>query len=189
MAYYKFTKHIKENKKIVLFNDGNMARDMTYIDDIIDGITRLLQFLESSNKSIHDVFNLGNNYPITTIKLINEIEKILDQKADIDYAKSLNEMKRTNADLSKSREILGYNPKIGFESGIRFINWYNLKNFSPGGEIGRHKGLKIPRRKLRAGSSPAWHHYYHERNYFSWRTWVKTLSLYVCCLKADFTCL
>ena len=129
MAYYKFTDQIYRNREIELFNDGEMARDMTYIDDVIDGITSLIQFCISNKNKRHELFNFGNNLPIRTKDLVSKIEEILNKKAKINNIPSSNEIFVTNANIDKSKKLLNYNPKISFDEGIKkFINWYNLKN-------------------------------------------------------------
>ena len=104
------------------------------------------------------MFNFGNNLPIRTKDLVSKIEEILNKKAKINNIPSSNEIFVTNANIDKSKKLLNYNPKISFDEGIKSLLTgiiSRIEIFSPGGEIGRHKGLKIPRRKLRAGSSPA----------------------------------
>ena len=125
MAYYKFCQRIKENVPIVLYNQGLMSRDMTYIDDICQGIYKAI----INDFICHQIFNLGNNNPIELAKLISHIENYLDKKAIIKYEDSPDEVKKTYADITKSNELLGYSPKVSFEDGMNnFLNWYK-RNF------------------------------------------------------------
>lgn len=121
MAYYSFTKNIYENKPIELFS-GGLARDFTYIDDIVDGIIRAIN---RHNKGF-EIFNLGNSHPEYVKDLIGIIEKLTGERAIIkEVPAPLAEVVTTYADISKSRELLGFNPTTSLEEGIRkFINWF-----------------------------------------------------------------
>ncbi len=124
MAYYFFTKNILENKEIPIFNNGNTYRDMTYIDDIINGINLSLNFVKKQ-KTNHEIFNLGNNKPIETLSLIKYIENEFSAKAKIKNIFAKDEVHKTFANIEKAQSILGYNPKINFEAGIKFFfDWY-----------------------------------------------------------------
>jgi len=123
MAYYSFTKNIKEEKKITVFNEGSMKRDMTYISDIVSGIeASIIKKINNNN----EIFNLGNNNPIETKELIKTIENYYQKEAVIEYVDSKNEVDITFADLQKSNKYLDYNPKVSFDKGIiNFFNWYD----------------------------------------------------------------
>lgn len=124
MAYYLFSEKIKNSEEISLFNDGDMSRDMTHISDIVNGINLSINYL-MENKTNFEVFNLGNDYPIKTKELLEKLELKLEKKAIIKNIKSKNESFITHADLSKSREILKYNPKVDLDEGIdEFMSWY-----------------------------------------------------------------
>lgn len=127
MAYYLFSSSILAGKEIFLNNEGEMARDMTYIDDIVEGIIGSIDRIMNNNTSnSHEIFNLGNNTPIKTIHMLNELQKKLKKDAKISFTTSSNESKITHADLTLAKEKLGYNPKIIFEDGIEeFLNWFN----------------------------------------------------------------
>ena len=125
MAYYSFTESILKNKKIILYNNGLMSRDMTYIDDIIIGINQVIKYMQNFDGSHHEIFNLGNGTPVTTSDLLGTIEKKLEKKALVIHKTSMNESKFTCANLNKSKKHLKYLPKTKFNNGIdRFINWY-----------------------------------------------------------------
>ncbi len=132
MAYYSFTKNLKDGKKICLYNEGNMYRDMTYIDDIIEGIMSAIDYVLCP-KNIHknEIFNLGNDKPIKTTYLLKKLEQLLNIRGEINYFKTGNESIRTHADITKAKNILGYEPKITFEDGIRnFVEWHKYyENF------------------------------------------------------------
>ena len=126
MAYYSFTKAIKENKTISLNNEGNMYRDMTFIDDIIEGTLRAVDYImNSANKNKNEIFNLGNDAPIKTSYLLHKIEEIIGKKALIKNSKTKNENIKTHADITKAKNLLGYEPKVSFDQGIeRFLDWH-----------------------------------------------------------------
>ena len=126
MAYFSFTESLKKGQIINLHNNGTMARDMTYIDDAVDGIIKSIDFLFDSNKkNRNEVFNIGNDSPILTSKLLKILENNLETKSEIKNIYVLNESIYTHADLKKSKSMLGYNPKIGLEEGIKkFLDWH-----------------------------------------------------------------
>ena len=123
MAYYIFTKKIISNQPIKVFNNGNMKRDFTYIDDIIYGIRRSID----KNYSC-EIFNLGNNKSENLMDFIYAIESELGIKAEIDFKPMQpGDVKETYAEISKSTKMLSYLPKTQIKYGIKnFINWYKV---------------------------------------------------------------
>tara|TARA_B100001059_G_C17795483_1_gene562786 strand:- start:902 stop:1852 length:951 start_codon:yes stop_codon:yes gene_type:complete len=126
MAYYSFTKAIKENRTINLNNKGNMVRDMTFIDDIVQGILGAIDYIfKSENSNKNEIFNLGNDAPIKTSYLLSKIEKNIGKKALIQHFMTKNENIKTHADITKAKNLLGYIPKVSFDQGIeRFLDWH-----------------------------------------------------------------
>tara|TARA_B100000287_G_scaffold393882_1_gene407506 strand:+ start:1654 stop:2640 length:987 start_codon:yes stop_codon:yes gene_type:complete len=122
MAMYIFTKKIINNEPIDVFNYGNMERDFTYIDDIINGVR-----LAINQNYKYEVFNLGNNRVENIKKVIFLIEQELNKKAIINLRPiQPGDVKKTYADINKAKELLKFNPKVGIEFGIKkFIEWYN----------------------------------------------------------------
>ena len=94
MVYYSFTNAIKNNKKITLFNNGALKRDMTYIDDVVDGIELSITFLNKMKSGL-EIFNLGNDKPISTNKLVESIQKKLNKKAKVIYVEKIDEAAST----------------------------------------------------------------------------------------------
>jgi UDP-glucuronate 4-epimerase len=133
MAYFSFTKDIIEGKEIKIFNNGDMKRDFTYIDDIVLGIYNALDL-----KSTFEIFNLGNNSPISLMDFIEVIENRLNKKAKkIFLPLQQGEMLNTFADIKESKEKLNFYPKTSIEKGMDiFISWYDnylrQKRESPG---------------------------------------------------------
>ena len=126
MAYYLFTSSITNDKKIHLNNNGNMFRDWTYIDDVINGIIESMKYLLSENKQVKNkIINLGNDTPVETKKLLCMLERKLNKKAVVVNKTSKNEAYITHADITKAKNLLGYQPKVSLEKGIdKFLNWY-----------------------------------------------------------------
>ena len=121
MAYFSFTKALLENRPITLYHEGEMARDFTYIDDIVKGS---VQALEST--ATFDIFNLGNNTPHKVSRLVELLEKYTGKKAHIEHLPmQKGEVLTTFADTAKSRSVLNFCPKTSLEEGLeRFVSWY-----------------------------------------------------------------
>ena len=121
MAMYIFTKKISSGQPIYVFNNGDMFRDFTYIDDIVSGLKSAL----SKNYKC-EVFNLGNNKIEHLMDVIKIIEKKINIKAKIIFDEiKPGDVKKTFADIDSSKKKLQYHPKTTIESGIpKFINWY-----------------------------------------------------------------
>ncbi len=123
MAYFLFALNILKSRKIVLFNNGNMRRDMTHISDIVEGIFGSIDYIDRM-KSNHEIFNLGNNKPVNTKFLLNTLEDKLGKKAIFEAQNSELEVLSTHADLKKSMKFLGYKPKVELDDGLTmFVNW------------------------------------------------------------------
>ena len=121
MAYFSFTKKILNGEPIQVYNHGQMSRDFTYIDDIVDGIVAAIDLGAKC-----EIFNLGNSHPETLSRFVEIIEQTLGKKAiKEELPMQQGDVTKTFADLTKSRENLNYNPKISLEVGIpKFISWY-----------------------------------------------------------------
>ena len=121
MAYFKFTKSILENSEINLYNNGQMERDFTYIDDIIAGILPVFNL-----NFDFETINLGNNHPESIQKLVTTLEKIIGKKAQINYLPlPPGEAKTTFANITKAQKLLNFHPKTKIETGLKhFVKWY-----------------------------------------------------------------
>lgn len=126
LAIHKFSKLITLGKPIQVFGDGSSRRDYTYVDDIIQGVRSAIDY----DKSVHEVFNLGESQTVTLSELIELIEKSLDKKAVIDRQPwQPGDVPATYADISKSRRLLGYDPKTKIQDGIpKFVEWFKAPN-------------------------------------------------------------
>jgi UDP-glucuronate 4-epimerase len=138
MALFLFTKAIKEDMPIDVFNFGEMKRDFTYIDDIIEGVIRVVDNPPVANpdlsvsdpsqsKAPYKIYNIGNSTPVKLMNFIEAIENALGKKA----IKNLMEIQpgdvpATHADTTPLETELGYKPSTAVEYGVnRFIEWYN----------------------------------------------------------------
>lgn len=131
LAINKFTQLMLNNEKIPMFGDGSTSRDYTYIDDIVFGIEKSIQYTEE-NKNVYEIINLGNSSPITLLSMINIIGRVVGINPQIEkLPMQPGDVERTYADISKAKKLLGYNPKTSFEKGIEnFVIWYkNSKHY------------------------------------------------------------
>jgi len=124
LAIHKFVRLILEDKQIPVYGEGATKRDYTYVDDIIDGIVKTIDWIEDS-ESKYEVFNLGGDHTVSLNEMVSEIEKKLGKKAIINrIAMQQGDVDKTSANISKARDLLKYNPSVSFEEGIgHFINW------------------------------------------------------------------
>ncbi|MEC7838617.1 MAG: NAD-dependent epimerase/dehydratase family protein [Chlamydiota bacterium] len=121
MAYFSFTKKILAGETIKVFNNGAMLRDFTYIDDIIQGIIAAVDL-----GAKHEIFNLGNNTPVPLGRFIEILEDTIGKKAvKENLPMQAGDVTKTYADIEKSKEMLGYEPRTPLEKGIpKFFEWY-----------------------------------------------------------------
>jgi UDP-glucuronate 4-epimerase len=141
MALFIFAKAIMEDKPIHVFNNGEMERDFTYIDDIVEGIFRILTGQPPQGNSFwsgkepdpscspapYKIYNIGNSQPVKLMEFIHSIENNLGKKAIIEYEPmQAGDVKKTWADVSHLEKDYGYKPKYSVEAGIKqFVAWYN----------------------------------------------------------------
>lgn len=128
LAINKFTRLMLNNEEIPMFGDGTTSRDYTYIDDIVDGIKRSVNYVEI-NDNVYEIINLGNSSPVTLEEMILTIGKVLNVEPKIkQLPMQPGDVERTYANVEKAKKILGYEPKTSFEEGIRnFVQWYKEK--------------------------------------------------------------
>ena len=123
MALFLFVKALINNKKIKVFNNGNMLRDFTYIDDIVHGV---FSIIKNPIKDPYKIYNIGNNKPVNLLDFIKVIEKNLDKKFEIEFQDiQPGDVKDTYADVSDLLTDFKFKPKTNIEFGVRkFIDWY-----------------------------------------------------------------
>jgi UDP-glucuronate 4-epimerase len=139
MALFLFTKAILNGEAIDVFNFGKMRRDFTYIDDIVEGIVRLLPKppLPNSKWDGHNpdpsfsfapyrLFNIGNNKPVELMDFVRALEAKLNRKAIVNLLPIQDgDVPETSADISDLESVTGFRPATSMEQGIeKFVTWY-----------------------------------------------------------------
>jgi UDP-glucuronate 4-epimerase len=125
MAYFKFADLISSNKEMTIYNEGKMSRDMTYIDDIIQGLSKAVSFDSFASETPFEIFNLGNNSPVSTWQLVQYIEKYFDKECNYSFQNSSIEVKETWANINKSEKLLEFAPTTEFSKGMtNFLDWF-----------------------------------------------------------------
>ncbi len=125
LAINKFTRLMLDDKPIPMFGDGTTSRDYTYIDDIVDGIVKSCEYT-MKNENVYEILNLGNSTPVSLKEMIQVIGEVLNKTPKIEQLPmQLGDVERTYADITKAKELIGYNPKTTFKKGIEnFVKWY-----------------------------------------------------------------
>lgn len=139
MALFKFTRNIVEAKPIDVYNNGMMSRDFTYIDDIVEGIIRILNVPPASRKleelddndpststAPYRICNIGRNEPVKLESFIEAIESAVGKKAIRNYMPiQPGDVHQTYADVTTLQQLVGYVPKVGVTEGVgNFVDWY-----------------------------------------------------------------
>ena len=139
MAYFKFTKSIIEGKPIEVYNEGNMKRDFTYIDDIVEGILRVMERIPTVDSSWNGndpdpaissapyrIYNIGNNKPVLLMDFIGELEHQIGIPAKKRLLPmQLGDVLETCADISDIKNDVGFQPSTNLRDGLRqFVKWY-----------------------------------------------------------------
>ncbi|BBH19568.1 NAD-dependent epimerase [Paenibacillus baekrokdamisoli] len=139
MAYFSFTRDIENGTPIKVFNEGKMQRDFTFIDDIVEGIVRLLDRppvpdplwdpknpSPASSYAPYRVYNIGNNKPVALMTFIRTIEKKLGKQANLEFLPMQpGDVEATFADIDDLIRDVGFKPQTTIEEGIgQFVDWY-----------------------------------------------------------------
>jgi UDP-glucuronate 4-epimerase len=136
MALFKFTKAILNGDPIDVYNNGNMIRDFTYIDDIIEGICKVINHIPRPKETMdndpstsiapYKIYNIGNSSPVALMDFISAIEKELGKTARKNYLPlQPGDVMMTNSDVSDLEKDLGYKPSTKLEDGVhKFVEWY-----------------------------------------------------------------
>ncbi|MCB9207177.1 MAG: NAD-dependent epimerase [Ignavibacteriales bacterium] len=139
MAYFSFTKDIIAGNSINVFNKGNLERDFTYIDDIVEGMIRLIDKAPITDSNWNKekaepatsfapyrIFNIGNNKPVKLMKFISVLEEVIGKKAKINYLPmQQGDVYSTYANISALNKLVGFEPKTSIEEGLKnFVDWY-----------------------------------------------------------------
>jgi UDP-glucuronate 4-epimerase len=139
MAYFSFTKQITEEESIKVYNNGDMRRDFTYIDDIVEGIIRLLNKPPQTNDHVNQdytdpsishapykIYNIGNNKPVNLMDFIHTLEELIGKKAKIEFLPMQpGDVKETYADITDLQTDVGFYPGTTIKEGLsQFVDWY-----------------------------------------------------------------
>jgi UDP-glucuronate 4-epimerase len=139
MALFKFTRGILAGEPIPVYNNGDMVRDFTYIDDIVEGVVRVLDRPAAPNPdwsgddpdpatsyAPYRVFNIGNNKPVQLLTYIAAIEKAVGRKATLDLLPmQAGDVPSTMADVTELEKATGFRPTTSVDDGVaRFVEWY-----------------------------------------------------------------
>ena len=139
MAYFIFAKSIVEGRPIQIFNEGKMRRDFTYIDDIVEGVRRIMEKPPSGNpdwsgdhpdpatsRAPHVVYNIGNNQPVELMRMIETLEKALGIEAEKQLLPMQpGDVPATYADVADLEREIDFKPGTSIEEGLgRFVRWY-----------------------------------------------------------------
>lgn len=139
MAYFSFTQDILAGRPIKIFNHGEMERDFTYIDDIVEGIVKLIGKVPVVNKNWDEsndalstsfapykIYNIGNNNPVPLMRFINALESALGKEAEKIYMDMQpGDVQRTYADVSDLERDIEFKPSTSIEDGLqKFVDWY-----------------------------------------------------------------
>lgn len=139
MAYFSFTRKIFEGGTIEIFNNGNLMRDFTYIDDIVNGIVALLKKIPQGNlrfnpmdpepsvsSAPYRIFNIGNNNPVSLMEFISILEKTIGIEArKVFKPMQAGDVFATHADIDSITDLVGFKPVTSLETGLRyFVDWY-----------------------------------------------------------------
>lgn len=124
MAYFSFTQKIMRGDPIEVYGEGKMARDFTYIDDIVDGVVGALD--HPPERKGHRVLNIGDSHPVGLMEMIETLERAIGREATkIMRPMQPGDVTATYADVSKLAAITGYKPKVMLAEGLqRFADWY-----------------------------------------------------------------
>jgi len=139
MALFKFTKAILAGEPIQVYNNGNMIRDFTYVDDIVEGVLRVIDQPATPNPTWsgdrpdpatsyapYRIYNIGNNSPVQLMRYIEALEQCLGTKAIMEMLPMQpGDVPATSADVTRLQRDVGFRPATRVEDGIaKFVAWY-----------------------------------------------------------------
>ena len=133
MAYFGFAEKIMHGKKIDIYNNGDMLRDFTYIDDIVEGVTRILTHIpvpDDPTGAKYKIYNIGNHNPVRLMDFITVLEKAIGREAEKNFMPMQpGDVYETYADVTELMKDVGFKPSTSIETGIQnFADWY-LKDY------------------------------------------------------------
>jgi nucleoside-diphosphate-sugar epimerase len=124
LAIHKFINAIRADEPITLFGDGSSARDYTFIDDIIAGVLKAIDYT-MDHQGVFEIINIGNNNPVQLRTLVDKLYALMGKEPKLTYAPMQSgDVERTFADVSKAELMLGYKPKTSLDDGLlAFKDW------------------------------------------------------------------
>ncbi len=126
MAMHLFTKAVIDSEKVQLFNGGELSRDFTYVDDVVESVYRLMLMPAIDKNLPLNIFNVGRNHPEKLLDFVQAIEKTTFKKGELQYLPmQAGDVESTFADVTMLNEYVNYKPKIDINEGVRnFVDWY-----------------------------------------------------------------
>jgi UDP-glucuronate 4-epimerase len=132
MAYFSFSRKMLKGESIPVFAEGRLERDFTYIDDIVEGVVRLLEKppIVADGTPPHAIFNIGNHQPVQVLEFIQTLERVLNVKANIAFLPMQpGDVPTTYADTKRLQEWVGFAPSTSLERGLQlFSDWFKSWN-------------------------------------------------------------
>jgi len=124
MAPFLFTKAILNNNPINVFNNGDLMRDFTFIDDVVGGIEAVIHKMDAFEK--YEIFNIGNNKPVALKDFIDAVETSCGKEAiKVMFPMQEGDVYKTYASIDKLNQLTGYSPETNIREGIhKFVSWY-----------------------------------------------------------------
>jgi UDP-glucuronate 4-epimerase len=128
MAPTIFAHAIRQGEPLRLFNQGRNLRDFTYVDDIVDGVVKMLLYPPAASPTPPSarIFNLGHHRPVETLLFVRMLEQLLGRPARVELLPAQpGDMLETCADLTRIKAAIGYAPRVSLEEGLgRFVEWF-----------------------------------------------------------------
>jgi UDP-glucuronate 4-epimerase len=130
LAIHKFTSLLITGQPITVYGDGAAPRDYTYVDDTVDGVVRTLHRMEDEASAAFDIINLGAGRSVSVNELVNLLAAAVGVEPEIEHLPvQPGDVPRTWADITRARELLGFDPKVSIEKGLeRFVAWYSERH-------------------------------------------------------------
>jgi UDP-glucuronate 4-epimerase len=129
LAIHKFAKLMSRGEEIPFFGDGSTERDYTFVDDIVNGVERALDWAVAAPASAFEIVNLGESQTTSLAELVDLISEALDVTPKLRRLPGQpGDVQRTCADVSRARKLIGYEPRTSMEEGIRrFVEWFRAQ--------------------------------------------------------------
>ncbi len=129
MAIHKFVRQLQAGRSISIFGSGQAERDYTYVDDVVNGLCRALDHVGIENGSSFEILNIGAGRTVKLSELVALLGEATHSSPGVSYlAAQPGDVPRTWADISRAREVLGWEPAVPIEEGLRrFVSWYLAK--------------------------------------------------------------